>query len=91
MPAEDNYLSDDGTSMAAPHVTGAIALMLAANPTLAPAEIRSRLVASARPYPAGSSCAATARGPVCGSGMLDARQAVDAESAKQANGLSGSE
>jgi serine protease len=76
-PAEDNYLSYSGTSMAAPHVTGTIGLMLAANPALTPDAIRAKLIASARRYPAGSDCAEAVTGSVCGSGMLDARRALE--------------
>ncbi|MER5740703.1 S8 family peptidase [Streptomyces sp. NPDC002262] len=38
-----------GTSMAAPHVAGAAALLLAANPTWTPAQVRDKLVADATP------------------------------------------
>ncbi|MEA3121334.1 MAG: serine protease [Paraburkholderia sp.] len=75
-PAEDNYMSYSGTSMAAPHVTGTIALMLAANPALTPDAIRAKLISSVRRYPAGSSCAEAVTGSVCGPGMLDAQRAV---------------
>jgi hypothetical protein len=42
----------NGTSMAAPHVTGAVALMHAADPRLSGAEIKAKLVGSAEPKPA---------------------------------------
>jgi subtilisin family serine protease len=38
-----------GTSMASPHSAGAAALVLAANPTFSPAQVRDRLVADATP------------------------------------------
>jgi type VII secretion-associated serine protease mycosin len=46
------YARNDGTSFAAPFVTGTVALMLAAHPALTPAAVRSRLQATADAPPA---------------------------------------
>lgn len=49
----DFYVPLQGTSMAAPHVTGVVALMLQRNPTLDFAAIRKALMDSARAVPGG--------------------------------------
>lgn len=77
-PVKDDYSKYNGTSMAAPHVAGTIALMLAVNPKLTPEEILEKLQLSARAFPDGSTCTKE----LCGVGLLDAGKAV--ELAKQA-------
>ena len=69
-PGSDSYAYYQGTSMAAPHVAGVVALMLAKNGALTPDEVAARLKASARAFPATCS--------QCGSGIVDASAAVDA-------------
>ena len=71
-PGSDNYAFYQGTSMAAPHVAGVAALMLAEDPSLTPNEIESTLKSTARSFP--SSCSQ------CGSGLVDAAAAVAAVS-----------
>ena len=65
----------EGTSMAAPHVTAAIALALQARPDLRgkPEEIQALLTRSVAPLPAGACVKA------CGPGLLDAKQMVEPE------------
>jgi serine protease len=75
VPVADSYGFKIGTSMAAPHVSGVVALMLSVKPSLTPAQIRSYLQSSARPHPAGSLCATLYAG-LCGSGLLDAAGAL---------------
>ncbi|WP_155637988.1 S8 family peptidase [Burkholderia cepacia] len=71
-PAQDSYASGLGTSVAAPHVAGTVALMLAVNPALKPAQVLQKLQATARPFPSDSNCTAS----TCGAGLLDAGAAV---------------
>lgn len=71
-PDGDTYSFVQGTSMSAPQVAGAASLMLSVNPLLTPAQVRRKLQATARSFPAGSTCSAA----LCGAGMLDATRAV---------------
>ncbi|SDK39959.1 S8 family peptidase [Microbulbifer yueqingensis] len=71
-PGSDNYSFYQGTSMAAPHVAGAAALLYAVDSTLTPTEVESILANTARSFPA--SCSG------CGAGIVDAAAAVAAAS-----------
>ena len=44
-----NYASYSGTSMATPHVTGAVALYAASHPGASPAQIKAAILAAAVP------------------------------------------
>jgi serine protease len=69
-PGSDTYALYNGTSMATPHVSGVAALMLSVKPTLTPDQVTSILQTTARAFPATCS--------QCGSGIVNARAAVDA-------------
>ena len=70
IPGSDSYALYNGTSMATPHVSGVVALMLSVKPTLTPDQVTSILQSTARPFPATCS--------QCGSGIVNANAAVDA-------------
>lgn len=69
-PGSDSYAFYQGTSMAAPHVAGAAALLYAVDPAITPDQVETLLKTTARGFPA--SCSQ------CGSGIVDASAAVDA-------------
>ncbi len=75
------YTYYQGTSMAAPHVAGAAALLFGANAGVSPAAVESALLASVRPFPADDlrPCVTTDEIPTgaqrqCGVGLLDVAQ-----------------
>ncbi|MBI5716444.1 MAG: S8 family serine peptidase [Burkholderiales bacterium] len=67
---QGGYARYNGTSMASPHVAGVVALMLAARPTLTPAQVLAELKAQAMPRNA-TQCPRP-----CGAGLLNARAAL---------------
>ncbi|MDX1454622.1 MAG: S8 family serine peptidase, partial [Gammaproteobacteria bacterium] len=69
-PGSDNYTFYQGTSMAAPHVAGVAALMMAVDNTLSPDDVESILKSTTRAFP--STCSQ------CGTGIVDATAAVNA-------------
>ncbi len=67
------YTTASGTSMAAPHVSGAIALMVQANPLLTPDVIKRVLITTATPMPQYQEYAS-------GAGYLNVKAAVETAS-----------
>ena len=73
------YTGRIGTSPAAAQVAGVAALIKSAVPAATPAQIKSALVTSVRPFPDLSLCAPGREyAGRCGSGMLDATRALQA-------------
>ena len=71
-----DYVFYQGTSMAAPAVTGVVSLMLSANSALTPTQIASQLQTSARTFPIGTGDDCTT--DLCGAGIVDAATVVAA-------------
>jgi serine protease len=82
-PGADIYAYYQGTSMAAPHVAGVVALMLSKNPALTPDQVETLLKSSARAFPAACS--------QCGTGIVNAKAAVAAAAPAGGGGLTISE
>ncbi len=73
VPRGNNYKYLNGTSMAAPHVTGVVSLMLAANPNLSFEQIVDTLRKTAQPFKVNNACNNALGG---GSGIVNANRAV---------------
>lgn len=68
----DTYGCGVGTSMAAPHISGVVALMLSRNSELSPVQIESLLKGSTRAFEPDAGCADAN----CGTGIADAHAAI---------------
>ena len=73
-----SYRLSEGTSMAAPVVSGIVALMYSMQPGITPARVRSILQDSVRPFAPTSNCALFGG---CGSGIINAQLALARTSA----------
>jgi serine protease len=73
-PAEETYAFYQGTSMAAPHVSGVASLIYATNSSLQWTQVLQVMQENVTPFPAGSTCTLS----ICGSGILNAYAALQA-------------
>ncbi len=69
-PTRDAWRDMDGTSMAAPHVSGVAALVLQRRPSLTVGQLEAILRASTKPVRGATS-------DCCGTGIIDAKRAID--------------
>jgi serine protease len=77
-PGAASYEVVEGTSFAAPQVTGVIALMLSLRSTLRPAEVEKILRNTATRYASGAFCQKQVADLPCGEGIVNASAAIDA-------------
>lgn len=74
----DSFNPTLGTSFSAPLVSGTVALMLSAQPSLTPAQVRNLLQASARPFPnTGGGAGDGTPVPVCAAPSLPGGNQID--------------
>jgi serine protease len=73
LPVGSYYGYMNGTSMAAPHVSGIVSLMLSANPRLTGEQVLRILQRSASPFAPASPCGTNS---ACGAGIANAGRAV---------------
>ncbi|MDR3575751.1 MAG: S8 family peptidase [Anaerolineaceae bacterium] len=69
-----NYTYKSGTSIATPHVSGVVSLMLSVDPKLNYSSVVNLLKKTAKPFPSSSWC--SKQGNLCGAGIVDAYAAV---------------
>jgi serine protease len=74
VPASDTYAFYQGTSMAAPHVTGVASLIFSLDSALSPAQVLSYMQSTVTAFPGGSTCNTSN----CGSGIVNAAAALAA-------------
>jgi serine protease len=73
VPQDPDYVAGEGTSFAAPLVSGTAAMMLARNPMLTAGRVLDIITGTAREFPIDSVCS---QADLCGAGMLDAGTAI---------------
>ncbi|WP_218133739.1 S8 family peptidase [Lentzea fradiae] len=79
-PGAENYQPYQGTSMAAPHIAGLAALLIAKKPSLTPAQVKDLIKINARALP--GTCSGG-----CGAGLADAAKTVAAVDSAPSTGL----
>ena len=81
------YASGRGTSMAAPHVSGVVALMLSTLPGQTPAQVEARIKAPGMSTPFGGGACDNTATRTCGVGIIDAGKLLGARFPDQPFGV----
>jgi len=71
-----NYGYEQGTSMAAPFVTGVVALIYAARPDFTPDQVWQAMKGTVTPWGSGTACGSFSASNGCGAGIINAGEAL---------------
>lgn len=71
-PSRDGYAAYQGTSMATPHVSGVLSLLLSKSPSMSQSDVIAAMRDTATPFPADSGANSCSTGSTCGAGIINA-------------------
>ena len=77
-PGAQGYTWYQGTSMAAPYVSGVISLLLSLDPTLTESEVLDLIAETATPFPSHSASHSCSTANMCGAGIINAADLLSA-------------
>lgn len=85
VPVADGYAAYQGTSMATPHVSGVLSLLLSLKPTLTQSEVLALLKTTSTPFAPDTTTNSCSSGTNCGPGVINATALLRAANGSQAS------